>query len=94
MPPVQRLFSPGRDTVKEAIKLVAADEKVAAAGQGAWSTGTLMVDAPVVARARALLVRAQQCGIDVGAIRAKLEEKPLSDPTVVTPSVEAADTDK
>jgi citrate lyase subunit beta-like protein len=62
---VLRSFSPSQFNIERATEVVMAAEKAAAAGQGAWSMGTVMADAPVVARARAVLARAQQCGINL-----------------------------
>jgi citrate lyase subunit beta-like protein len=58
-------FSPTKSNIEWAAEIVRAAEKAAAAGQGAWSMGTVMADAPVVAKARTILARAQQCGINL-----------------------------
>ncbi|TAK64057.1 MAG: CoA ester lyase [Dehalococcoidia bacterium] len=52
---VNRIFSPNRDEVAEARRIIAAAEAGEAAGRGAVSVDGRMVDAPVVERARGVL---------------------------------------
>lgn len=66
---VQRIFSPEHAEVEWAVRVVVADEKAAAAGRGAWSLDGKMIDAPVAEKARAIVRRAEACGIDVRAAR-------------------------
>ncbi|KAL2216005.1 putative citrate lyase beta subunit [Thermoascus aurantiacus ATCC 26904] len=66
---VQRIFSPEPAEVEWAVRVVVADEKAAAAGRGAWSLNGKMIDAPVAEKARAIVRRAEACGIDVRAAR-------------------------
>jgi len=52
---VNRIFSPGRDEIAEARRIVAAAEEGAAEGRGAVSLDGRMIDAPIVERARQLI---------------------------------------
>jgi citrate lyase subunit beta/citryl-CoA lyase len=60
VPILNAVFSPAPEEIERARRLVAAFEAAQAAGQGAFVFDGKMVDEPVVARARALLVRAEQ----------------------------------
>ena len=55
MAAVNRIFSPSRDEVAEARRIIAAAEAGEAAGRGAVSVDGRMVDAPIVERARGVL---------------------------------------
>ncbi|EJP70488.1 HpcH/HpaI aldolase/citrate lyase family protein [Beauveria bassiana ARSEF 2860] len=66
---VQRLFAPTPEEVEWAVRLVVADEKAAAAGRGAWTMDGKMIDAPVSAKARSIVAKAEQCGMDVDSLR-------------------------
>jgi len=55
VPAVNRVFSPSRDEVAEARRIIAAAEAAEAAGQGAVSVDGRMVDAPIVVRARGVV---------------------------------------
>ncbi|KAL1966693.1 hypothetical protein VTN77DRAFT_3890 [Rasamsonia byssochlamydoides] len=66
---VQRIFSPEPEEVQWAVRVVIADAKAAAAGRGAWSLDGKMIDAPVAEKARAIVRRAEECGIDVAGLR-------------------------
>lgn len=46
-----------------------------AAGRGAWTLGGKMVDAPVVRKAEAVVVRAAACGFDVEKVRGKWKDQ-------------------
>ena len=50
-------FTPTADEVAHARKLIAADEKAAAAGRGSFTVDGKMIDIPVIDRARRLLAR-------------------------------------
>jgi citrate lyase subunit beta/citryl-CoA lyase len=56
---VNRIFTPSRDEVAEARRVVEAAEAGAARGLGSVSLDGRMIDAPVVARARRLLAAAE-----------------------------------
>lgn len=69
--PVQRLFAPAEDEVEWAMRVVIADEKAANAGRGAWTLDGMMIDAPVVAKAKTVVDKAEHCGLDVEGLREK-----------------------
>ena len=58
--PVHRAFAPDDEETAYARRVVGAYELAAAAGRGALSMDGQMIDAPVVARARELLTRAEE----------------------------------
>ncbi|KAI0533897.1 Pyruvate/Phosphoenolpyruvate kinase-like domain-containing protein [Xylaria digitata] len=62
---VQRLFAPGEKEVERAVRIVIADAKAARAGRGAWTLDGAMIDVPVVGRAKAIVSKAESCGMDV-----------------------------
>ncbi|OAA39225.1 Citrate lyase, beta subunit [Beauveria brongniartii RCEF 3172] len=66
---VQRLFAPTPEEVEWAVRLVVADDKAAAAGRGAWTMDGKMIDAPVSAKARSIVAKAEQCGMNVDSLR-------------------------
>jgi citrate lyase subunit beta-like protein len=70
-----RAFSPGEKEVEWAVRVVVADEKADAAGRGAWTLDGKMIDIPVVGKSKAVLRKAEQCGIDVAAIREKWKDQ-------------------
>jgi citrate lyase subunit beta/citryl-CoA lyase len=57
VPVLNRAFSPSREALDHARRLIAAAETAAARGEGAFAFDGKMVDEPVVKRARALLER-------------------------------------
>jgi citrate lyase subunit beta/citryl-CoA lyase len=59
VPILNAAFAPTAEQVDEARRMIAAAEAEAAQGRGAFVFNGKMVDEPVVARARALLARAQ-----------------------------------
>lgn len=66
---VQRVFSPEDDEVEWAVRVVIADAKAAEAGKGAWTLDGKMIDVPVAEKAKAIVRRAEACGLDVARIR-------------------------
>lgn len=72
---VQKLFAPTAEEVEWAVRLVIADEKAAAAGRGAWTMDGKMIDAPVSGKARSIVAKAEQCGMDVGSLRSKWKDQ-------------------
>ena len=66
---VQRIFGPEVEETKWAVRVVIADEKAAAAGKGAWSLDGKMIDVPVAEKARAIVKKAEACGVDVVGLR-------------------------
>ena len=67
----QRMFAPAEDEVEWSLRVLIGDEKASAAGRGAWTLEGKMIDAPVVGKAKAVVAKAEKCGIDVEAIRVK-----------------------
>ncbi|ATY58734.1 citrate lyase beta [Cordyceps militaris] len=72
---VQRLFAPTPDEVEWAVRIVIADDKAAAAGRGAWTMDGKMIDAPVSGKARSIVSKAEQCGMDVDSLRTKWKDQ-------------------
>ncbi|ETS86617.1 hypothetical protein PFICI_00445 [Pestalotiopsis fici W106-1] len=72
---VQRMFAPAEKEVEWAVRVTIADEKAAAAGRGAWTLDGAMIDAPVVGKARAVVTKAEACGIDVNGLREKWKDQ-------------------
>ncbi|KAI2629611.1 hypothetical protein GGR54DRAFT_635795 [Hypoxylon sp. NC1633] len=75
---VQRLFLPSEKEVEFAVKITIADEKAVQKHLGAWTLDGAMIDAPVIRKARALVDKAERCGIDVHSLREKWK---LQEPT-------------
>jgi citrate lyase subunit beta-like protein len=71
----QRVFSPEAAEVEWAVRVVLADAKAEAQGRGAWTLDGKMIDAPVSGKARALVKKAELCGFDVGALKAKWKDQ-------------------
>lgn len=63
------IFGPDIEESKWAMRVVIADEKAAAAGRGAWTLDGKMIDVPVARKARAIVDKAEACGVDVRALR-------------------------
>lgn len=68
---MQAIFSPEPEEVEWAVRVVIADGKAAAAGRGAWSLDGKMIDVPVAEKAKAIVRRAEACGVDVEGVREK-----------------------
>jgi citrate lyase subunit beta-like protein len=66
---VQRVFSPEAEEAEWAVRVVIADAKAAQAGRGAWSLDGKMIDVPVAEKAKAIVRRAEACGLDVSSLR-------------------------
>jgi citrate lyase subunit beta / citryl-CoA lyase len=60
VPILNAAFSPAPEEIDRARRMIAAFEAAKAKGEGAFRFEDKMVDEPVVARARALLARANQ----------------------------------
>lgn len=71
----QRAFSPDEREVEWAVRIVVADEKADAQGRGAWTLDGKMIDVPVVGKAKAIVKKAELCGMDVGALRQKWRDQ-------------------
>ncbi|CRG87466.1 citrate lyase subunit beta-like protein [Talaromyces islandicus] len=66
---VQRVFSPEAEETEWAVRVVTADAKAAQAGRGAWSLDGKMIDVPVAEKAKAIVRRAEACGLDIASLR-------------------------
>ncbi|RAL01099.1 HpcH/HpaI aldolase/citrate lyase family protein [Aspergillus ibericus CBS 121593] len=67
----QRIFGPDAKEVEWAVRVCVADEKAARLGRGAWTLDGKMIDVPVAEKARAIVKKAEECGVDVGEVREK-----------------------
>jgi citrate lyase subunit beta-like protein len=72
---VQSMFSPSESEVEWAMRVVVCDEKADAQGRGAWTLDGKMIDVPVVGRAKAIVMKAEVCGVDVEALREKWKDE-------------------
>ena len=66
---VQRVFSPSEQEAEWAVRVVICDAKADQQGRGAWTLDGKMIDVPVVGKARAIVAKAELCGMDVEALR-------------------------
>lgn len=67
----QKTFQPSDQEVEWAVRVVIADEKADKQGRGAWTLDGKMIDVPVVGKAKALVKKAELCGINVDEVRSK-----------------------
>jgi len=67
----QRIYSPSEQEVEWAIRVVIADEKADKQGRGAWTLDGKMIDVPVVGKAKALVKKAELCGMNVDEMKTK-----------------------
>lgn len=72
---VQDVFAPSQDELTWAIRVVVADEKADKQGRGAWTLDGKMIDVPVVGKAKALVKKADLCGMDVASVREKWQDQ-------------------
>lgn len=72
---VQSVFSPSEQEVEWAVRIVIADGKADAQGRGAWTLDGKMIDVPVVGKAKAIVAKAEVCGIDVAALQEKFKDE-------------------
>lgn len=68
---VQAIFGPEEKEVEWAVRVVVADEKAARQGRGAWTLDGKMIDVPVAEKARAIVRKAEACGIDVEGVKGR-----------------------
>ncbi|KAF9243703.1 hypothetical protein DTO006G1_6880 [Penicillium roqueforti] len=64
-----QIFGPDPHETEWAMRVVIADDKAARAGRGAWTLDGKMIDVPVANKARAIVKKAEACGVDVDALR-------------------------
>jgi len=72
---VQDVFSPSKEEVEWAVRVVIADQKADAQGRGAWTLDGKMIDVPVVGKAKALYKKAELIGLDVQAVKTKWKDQ-------------------
>ncbi|KAH9840480.1 citrate lyase beta subunit [Teratosphaeria destructans] len=72
---VQEVFSPSPEEAEWAVRCLIADAKADAQGRGAWTLDGKMIDVPVVGKARAIVAKAEVCGIDVKGLREKFKDE-------------------
>lgn len=65
----QRAFAPGEKEAEWAMRVVIGDEKADSLGRGAWTLDGKMIDVPVVGKAKAIVKKAEACGMDIKALR-------------------------
>lgn len=73
--PVQEVFSPSQAEAEWAVRVVVADKKADAQGRGAWTLDGKMIDVPVVGKAKAIVAKAELCGMDVKALQDKFKDE-------------------
>jgi citrate lyase subunit beta-like protein len=69
------VFGPDAVETEWAVRVVVADEKAAKAGRGAWTLDGKMIDVPVAMKAKAIVRKAEECGVNVGELRGKWEHQ-------------------
>lgn len=72
---VQTMFGPSGEEVEWAIRVVIADARASARGQGAWTLDSKMIDAPVIGKAAAIVAAAEKTGFDMAALRNKWQHQ-------------------
>jgi citrate lyase subunit beta-like protein len=73
----QSIFSPSEKEVEWAVRIVIANDEADRQGRGAWTLDGKMIDAPVVGKAKAIVSRAEKCGIDIARMmKIWAEEEP------------------
>ncbi|KAL9598912.1 MAG: hypothetical protein Q9219_004177 [cf. Caloplaca sp. 3 TL-2023] len=72
---VQHSFSPSEDELEQAVRITVANKKAAQQGRGAWTLDGQMIDAPVVGKAKAIIVKARACDMDVKSVQRKWKDQ-------------------
>jgi len=72
---VQEVFSPSQAETEWAVRCVIADRKADEQGRGAWTLDGKMIDVPVVGKAKAIVAKAEVCGIDVKTLQEKFKDE-------------------
>ena len=65
----QASFGPSEADTIWAIRIVIADKKAESQGRGAWTFEGKMIDAPVINKAKGIVLKADLCGFDVSKIK-------------------------
>ncbi|KAK5113060.1 hypothetical protein LTR62_003639 [Meristemomyces frigidus] len=72
---VQGVFSPSAEEAEWAVRVVLCDIKADEQGRGAWTLDGKMIDVPVVGKAKAIVAKAEVCGIDVEGLRERFRDE-------------------
>jgi len=72
---VQEVYSPSAGEAEWAVRVVVCDEKADRQGRGAWTLDGKMIDVPVVGKAKAIVAKAELCGMDVKALQEKFKDE-------------------
>ena len=72
---VQEVYSPSQAEAEWAVRVVICDAKADAQGRGAWTLDGKMIDVPVVGKAKAIVAKAELCGVDVEGLREKHKDE-------------------
>ncbi|KAK3714633.1 hypothetical protein LTR37_007613 [Vermiconidia calcicola] len=72
---VQSVFSPSQQEAEWAVRVVVADKKADAQGRGAWTLDGKMIDVPVVGKAKAIVAKAELCGMDVKGLQDRFKDE-------------------
>ena len=72
---VQEVFSPSPEEAEWAVRVVIADRKADEQGRGAWTLDGKMIDVPVVGKAKAIVAKAEVCGMDVKGLQEKFKDE-------------------
>ncbi|KAK0942108.1 hypothetical protein LTR29_006353 [Friedmanniomyces endolithicus] len=72
---VQEVFSPSPQEAEWAVRIVIADAKADKQGRGAWTLDGKMIDVPVVGKAKAIVAKADVCGMDVEALQERFKDE-------------------
>ncbi|RPA89914.1 citrate lyase subunit beta [Choiromyces venosus 120613-1] len=65
---VQRLFLPGEEQVRGAVRVLVAEKVAEAEGKGSWGLDGRMVDRPVIEAARRVVGKMEVAGMDIRAV--------------------------
>ncbi|KXL41364.1 hypothetical protein M433DRAFT_148770 [Acidomyces richmondensis BFW] len=72
---VQEVFSPSLQELEWAVRVVICDAKADAQGRGAWTLDGKMIDVPVVGKARGIVAKAEEIGMDVAGYKERLKDE-------------------
>lgn len=72
---VQSVYSPSEQETEWAVRVVICDIKADQQGRGAWTLDGKMIDVPVVGKAKAIVAKAELCGIDVKGLQEKFKDE-------------------
>ncbi|KAK4499605.1 hypothetical protein PRZ48_010123 [Zasmidium cellare] len=75
VPVVQGVYSPSEKEAEWAVRVVLCDRKADEQGRGAWTLDGKMIDVPVVGKAKAIVAKAEVCGLDVKGLMEKFKDE-------------------